>query len=106
MKIGYARVSTKDQQLDLQVDALKKAGCKKIYQEVLNGAKADRPILQEVITNLCEDDVLVIWKLDRLGRSLRHLVDIVNHLNARKIGLQSLNDPIDTTTSQLINLLL
>lgn len=99
MKIGYARVSTKDQQLDLQLDALQKAGCKKIYQEVLSGAKSDRPILQELLTNLREEDVLVIWKLDRLGRSLRHLVDIVNHLNARKIGLQSLNDPIDTTTS-------
>lgn len=99
MKIGYARVSTKDQQLDLQLDALNKVGCKKIYQEVLSGAKTERPILKELLANLREDDVLVIWKLDRLGRSLRHLVDIVNQLNARKIGLQSLNDPIDTTTS-------
>jgi TnpA family transposase len=99
MKIGYARVSTKDQLLDLQLDALKKTGCKKIYQEVLSGTKTERPILQELLANLREDDVLVIWKLDRLGRSLRHLVDIVNQLNARKIGLLSLNDPIDTTTS-------
>ena len=99
MKIGYARVSTKDQQLDLQIDALKKAGCQKIYQEVQSGAKSDRPVLQELLAHLREGDVLVIWKLDRLGRSLRHLVDIVAQLNARKIGLQSLNDPVDTTTS-------
>src|SRR3984957_376210 len=99
MKIGYARVSTKDQQLDLQIDALKKVGCQKIYQEVQSGSKSDRPILQEVLAHLREEDVLVIWKLDRLGRSLRHLVDIVAQLNNRKIGLQSLNDPVDTTTS-------
>lgn len=99
MKIGYARVSTKDQQLDLQLDALKKAGCEKIFQEVQSGSKTDRPILQELLEYIREGDVLVIWKLDRLGRSLRHLVDLVNELNNRKIGLLSLNDPVDTTTS-------
>ena len=100
MKIGYARVSTKDQNLDLQIDALKKAGCKKIYKEVISGAKSDRPILNDLLANLREDDVLIIWKLDRLGRSLKHLIGTVSDLINRNIGLQSLNDPIDTTTSQ------
>jgi DNA invertase Pin-like site-specific DNA recombinase len=66
MKIGYARVSTKDQNLDLQIDALKKAGCKKIYEEVISGAKLDRPVLNDLLANLREDDVLIIWKLDRI----------------------------------------
>lgn len=98
MKIGYARVSTKDQQLALQLDALKQAGAEQIYTEIVSGTKADRPVLAEVLRNLRAGDVLVIWKLDRLGRSLRHLVDLVPQLMARDIGLQSLNDPIDTTT--------
>jgi len=100
MKIGYARVSTKDQNLDLQIDALKKAGCKKIYEEIVSGAKKDRPVLANLLDNIREEeDVLVIWKLDRLGRSLKNLVDIANHLIEKKVGLTSLNDPIDTTTS-------
>ncbi|MGH7122248.1 MAG: recombinase family protein [Acetobacteraceae bacterium] len=99
MKVGYARVSTKDQKLALQVDALKKAGCSKVYTEVMSGARADRPILADLLKNLRAGDVVVIWKLDRLGRSLRHLVDLVNELMTRKVGLKSLNDPIDTTTS-------
>ncbi len=99
MKVGYARVSTKDQTLDLQLDALKKAGCSKIYSETVTGAKADRPILAKAMDALRSGDVLVIWKLDRLGRSLRNLIDIVSELLQRKIGLQSLGDPIDTTTS-------
>ena len=100
MKIGYARVSTKEQSFDLQVDALHKAGCELIYQEMISGGRAARPILDEVIANLRPNDVLVIWKLDRLGRSLKHLVELVNALREKKIGLQSLNDPIDTTTAQ------
>jgi DNA invertase Pin-like site-specific DNA recombinase len=99
MKIGYARVSTRDQHLDLQLDALKKSGCQKIYQETGGGAKADRSILTDLLNNIREGDVLVIWKLDRLGRSLKNLVEIINQLIEKKIGLQSLNDPIDTTTS-------
>jgi DNA invertase Pin-like site-specific DNA recombinase len=99
MKIGYARVSTCDQNLDLQLVALKKAGCKKIYQEKISGAKSDRPVLNDLINNIRTGDVLVIWKLDRLGRSLKNLVEIVNQLMEKKIGLQSLNDPVDTTTS-------
>src|SRR5215469_1215363 len=99
MKIGYARVSTKDQTVALQVDALKKAGCSKVYTEVMSGARSDRPILAKLLEHLRPGDILVIWKLDRLGRSLQHLVDLVNDLIARKVGLKSLNDPIDTTTS-------
>jgi DNA invertase Pin-like site-specific DNA recombinase len=99
MKIGYARVSTKDQAVDLQVDALKQAGCAKVYSEVISGARAHRPVLEGLLENLRPGDVLVIWKLDRLGRSLPHLIGIINDLTARKVGLKSLNDPLDTTTS-------
>jgi DNA invertase Pin-like site-specific DNA recombinase len=100
MKIGYARISTKDQNLNLQIDALVNAGCEKIYREIASGAKSDRPVLNELIQNLRPGDVVVIWKLDRLGRSLNHLVGLVNELMTQNIGLQSLNDAIDTTTSQ------
>ncbi len=100
MKVGYARVSTKDQNLELQLDALKKAGCEKIYQDIASGAKSDRPALNEMLNNLRADDVLVIWKLDRLGRSLKHLILLVSDLSSANVGLQSLNDPIDTTTPQ------
>jgi DNA invertase Pin-like site-specific DNA recombinase len=100
MKAGYARVSTKDQTVDLQVDALKKAGCTKVYTEVMSGTHAERPILSKLLENLRTGDVLVIWKLDRLGRSLKHLIEVANELMTRKIGLKSLNDPIDTTTPQ------
>jgi DNA invertase Pin-like site-specific DNA recombinase len=99
LKVGYARVSTKDQTLDLQLDALNKEGCTKIYTETVSGAKADRPVLTKVMDAIRDGDVLVIWKLDRLGRSLKNLIDIVNELLLRKVGLKSLNDPIDTTTS-------
>src|SRR3990167_7322949 len=100
MKIGYARVSTKEQNLDKQVIALKEAGCEKIYDEVVCGAKADRPILNNLIKQLRDGDVIVVWKLDRLGRSLKHLVELMHILMQRNIGLCSLNDPIDTTTPQ------
>jgi DNA invertase Pin-like site-specific DNA recombinase len=99
MKIGYARVSTKDQAVDLQVDALKQAGCTKVFTEVISGARAHRPVLEGLLENFRPGDVLVIWKLDRLGRSLPHLIGIINGLTARKVGLKSLHDPIDTTTS-------
>jgi DNA invertase Pin-like site-specific DNA recombinase len=100
MKIGYARVSTKDQNFGLQIDALQKAGCEKLYREVVSGARMERPVLDRVVDSLRTGDVLVIWKLDRLGRSLKHLVELVNTLRERGVGLQSLNDPIDTTTPQ------
>jgi DNA invertase Pin-like site-specific DNA recombinase len=100
MKIGYARVSTKDQNLGLQLDSLHKAGCEKIFTEVASGAKNDRPVLAEMLDVLRAGDILVIWKLDRLGRSLKHLVETVGRLIEQNIGFQSLNDPIDTTTAQ------
>lgn len=101
MKIGYARVSTKDQNLDLQIDDLKKAGCEKIYQDLgVSGSKASRPELDKMLENLRLGDVVVIWKLDRLGRSLKDLVTLVERFNDQEIGLKSLHDPIDTTTPQ------
>lgn len=100
MIIGYARVSTRDQNLDLQLDALQKEKCDKIYKEVISGAKSERPILQEMLNQIRPGDVIVIWKLDRLGRSLRNLVDIVGQLINQGVGLKSLHDNIDTTTPQ------
>jgi len=100
MQIGYARVSTKDQNFDLQIDALRKAGCEKVFQEVVSGAKAERPVLAGLLRELRPGDILVIWKLDRLGRSLRHLVELAGTLMEQDVGLRSLNDPIDTTTPQ------
>lgn len=100
MKIGYARVSTRDQKADLQVDALKAAGCERVYQDVASGVKIARPALDELLGQLRAGDVLVIWKLDRMGRSLKHLVELVGSLMERKVGLLSLNDPIDTTSAQ------
>ena len=100
MQIGYARVSTREQSFDLQVDALRKAGCEKVLHEVVSGANAERPVLDALLADLRPGDVLVIWKLDRLGRSLRHLVELAGTLMERDVGLRSLNDPIDTTTPQ------
>jgi DNA invertase Pin-like site-specific DNA recombinase len=100
VKIGYARASTKDQLLNLQVDALEKAGCSRVVSEIVSGAKVERPALNKLLESVHPGDVLMIWKLDRLGRSLTHLIEIVNQLLERKVGLKSLNDPIDTTTAQ------
>ena len=100
MRIGYARVSTKDQNLDMQLDALREAGCEKVFREVASGAKTARPVLDETLSRLRAGDVLVIWKLDRLGRSLKHLVILATELMDREIGLVSLNDPVDTTSPQ------
>jgi DNA invertase Pin-like site-specific DNA recombinase len=100
MLLGYARVSTRDQTVALQVDALRAAGCAKVLTEVASGARTDRPVLTRLLEDAREGDTVVIWKLDRLGRSLAHLVETVNALSARGIGLKSLNDPIDTTTPQ------
>ncbi|STX88299.1 recombinase family protein [Legionella feeleii] len=100
MKIGYARISTRDQLLSLQVDALKEAGCVQIHEEIASGAKTARPVLDEIMRNLREGDTLVIWKLDRLGRNLAHLIRLTTQLIEKKVGLVSLNDPIDTTTAQ------
>lgn len=100
MRVGYARVSTKDQSFDLQIDALKKAKCEQVFKEIASGAKTARPVLNDLLSRLRSGDVLIIWKLDRLGRSLKHLVTLTNELMERQIGLISLNDPIDTTTAQ------
>jgi DNA invertase Pin-like site-specific DNA recombinase len=86
MKVGYARVSTRDQHLTLQLDALRKAGCRQISEEVVSGARAERPVLQQTLAHLREGDIFMIWKLDRLGRSLRHLIEVVTDLSQRGIG--------------------
>src|SRR4051794_40950918 len=99
MLIGYARVSTQDQTLDLQLGALKKAGCEKFYTETASGAIAERKGLDEALNYAREGDILVVWRLDRLGRSLRHLIDTITHLNNRKVGFRSITENIDTTTS-------
>lgn len=102
MRIGYARVSTRDQNLDLQTDALLKAGCTEthIYQEKMSGSTKERPALQKMLDQLREGDLVVIWKLDRLGRSLADLVHLVNEIQGKGAGLLSLQDHIDTTTPQ------
>jgi DNA invertase Pin-like site-specific DNA recombinase len=98
MLIGYARVSTDEQSLDLQLDALKAAGCKRIFTDKVSTTKADHPGLADALSHLRHTDVLVIWKLDRLGRTVKGLVDFVADLHGRKIQFRSLTDGIDTTT--------
>jgi DNA invertase Pin-like site-specific DNA recombinase len=99
MLIGYARVSTQDQNLELQLDALRAAGCGMVYQDKASGAKTDRPGLDEAFSHLRAGDTLVVWRLDRLGRTLRHLIETVSDLEAKGIGFRSLQESIDTTTS-------
>lgn len=98
MKIGYARVSTKDQSLNLQEDALKKAGCKTIFSEQVSGAKAERAKLNKMLAHLREGDIVIVWKLDRLGRNLRDLVGLMSKFQNLGVGFKSLRDNIDTTT--------
>ena len=100
MNVGYARVSTREQTVALQIDALKAAGCTKVHTEVVSGAAIERPILARLLDEVRSGDVIVIWKLDRLGRSLKNLIEIVNRLMQQNVGLKSLNDPVDTTTPQ------
>jgi DNA invertase Pin-like site-specific DNA recombinase len=99
MLVGYARVSTTDQKLTLQKDALRQAGCHRIFTDVASGAQTTREGLTEILKFLRERDTLVVWKLDRLGRSLPHLIEIVTALQQRQIGFRSLQEHIDTTTS-------
>src|SRR6266581_364917 len=99
MLVGYARVSTSDQTLNLQNDALEKIGCTKIFTDVVSGVKEERKGLQEAIEYVREGDTLVVWRLDRLGRSLKHLIETITKLNNRKIGFKSITENIDTTTS-------
>ena len=98
MLIGYARVSTLDQNLDLQSDALNGAGCDEIYSDVASGAKDKRPGLDQALARLQSGDVFIVWKLDRLGRSMTHLVATVNELGARGVDFQSVQEKIDTTS--------
>ena len=98
MLIGYARVSTQDQKLTLQKDALKQASCERIFTDKQSGATTKRTGLDLALDQLREGDTLVVWKLDRLGRSLSHLVELVNDLKQRKIGFRSLQENIDTTS--------
>ncbi len=97
--VGYARVSTDDQQTDLQIDALRAAGCDRIFEEKASGTRSDRPELAAALDYLRPGDSLVVWRLDRLGRSLKHLIDTVTSLDERQVGFKSLNDNIDTTTA-------
>src|SRR5215216_1364562 len=99
MLIGYARVSTDEQNLSLQRDELEKAGCEQIYTDTVSGTKARRPGLEQAFSHLRRGDTLVVWRLDRLGRSLRHLIDTVTDLQDKGIGFKSITESIDTTTS-------
>jgi DNA invertase Pin-like site-specific DNA recombinase len=101
MRIGYARVSTVDQNLELQRDALTRAGCVQVYEEKVSGkAKADRPELANMMRAVRKGDTLIVWRLDRLGRSLVDLVQIVDELAARGVAFESLSEKIDTSTAQ------
>jgi DNA invertase Pin-like site-specific DNA recombinase len=99
MLIGYARVSTYDQTFNLQKDALDKAGCTKLFTDTANGAKAERKGLEQALHYVRNSDTLVVWRLDRLGRSLPHLIATMTNLEERGIGFKSLTENIDTTTS-------
>ena len=98
MRLGYARISTEDQKLDLQHDALRAIGCDKIFDETASGASLRLPVREELLEYARREDTVVIWKLDRLGRSLRDLIEVVTALGERGVGLRSLHESIDTTT--------
>src|SRR5438552_2862388 len=98
MKLGYARVSTPDQKLDAQLDALTAAGCERIFTDTLSSTREDRPGLAEALSHLRRDDMLVVTKLDRLGRSVKGLIALTEQLQAKGIGFQSLHETINTTT--------
>jgi DNA invertase Pin-like site-specific DNA recombinase len=99
MLVGYARVSTQDQHFELQRDALEKAGCEKFFSDIASGAKTERDGLEQALEFVRPGDTLVVWKLDRLGRSLKDLIEKINALQARGIGFRSLQESIDTTTA-------
>lgn len=98
MIIGYARVSTSEQDTSVQMDALKDSGCERIYEENRSGKNRERPELTRCLDTLRSGDVLIVWRLDRLGRSLKDLVEIVSDLESKGVGFQSLNESIDTTS--------
>jgi DNA invertase Pin-like site-specific DNA recombinase len=99
MLVGYARVSTQDQTPALQLDALKAADCERIFKEKASGAQRDRPELAAALDYMRDGDTLVVWKLDRLARSMKQLVETIEHMEDRKIGFRSLTEAIDTTTA-------
>lgn len=99
MLIGYARVSTDDQNLDLQHDALKKVGCEKFYDDHMTGSKINRPGLEAAIDFARQGDTIVVWRLDRLSRSLKDLIEVVSLLDEKGIGIKSLHESIDTSSS-------
>ena len=99
MLIGYARVSTKEQDCALQLDALKAAGCEKVFEETASGAKRDREQLAAALEFMREGDTLIVWKLDRLARSMRQLIETIEDLRVRKIGFRSITENMDTTTA-------
>ena len=99
MLVGYSRVSTQDQRPELQLDALKAAGCERVYTEKASGAQRERPELRAALDFMREGDTLVVWKLDRLARSIKQLIETIEGLAARKVGFRSLTEAIDTTTS-------
>lgn len=99
MEVGYARVSTQEQNLDLQLDALSKAGVKKIFTDKVSGAKAQKPQLEELLKYARKGDTIVVWRLDRLGRTTVQLIQFVEELQKLGINLKSLTEPIDTTTA-------
>lgn len=99
MLIGYARISTNDQNLDTQKDALRKTGCEKVFIEQMSGGVDSRPELDRAMETLNEGDTLIVWRLDRLGSSLKHLIELTTELEEKGIGLRSLIEAIDTTTA-------
>ena len=99
MRVGYARVSTDDQNLNLQRDALNQAGCEQLFEDQFSGAKAERPGLQQALQYARAGDTLVVWRLDRLSRSLKDLIEMVTLLESKNIGLKSLQEAIDTSSS-------
>ena len=99
MKVGYARVSTTDQNTDLQLQALKGAGCEQIFEDQVSGSVTKRPGLDQALSAVGKDDVLIVWRLDRLGRSLPHLIEVIGSLGDRGVGFRSLTESIDTTTA-------
>lgn len=98
-RYGYARVSTVDQDPQLQLDALNRAGCARIFTDHASGKLDRRPALDELLATVLADDVVIVWRLDRLGRSLRHLIEVVTDLGERGVGFRSLTESIDTTTA-------
>jgi len=99
MKVGYMRISTGDQNLAMQEDALKNAGCERIFSDVASGSKQARPGLEQALTFARRGDTIVVWRLDRLGRSVQHLIEVIKKLQDKEIGFASLQENINTTTS-------